>query len=215
MTETDQFFCVCSILAGLSATVMGWLIWKKERKELLGRNYEGIYDRTPDSEKASFCALVGKAFIIVGAGFAAAFGLFLLDAAVLSRLSGTAPPKNGFSLSMEYNRLIHGGAVRWTEMLANVLVFVPFGLFLTEFLASGKKFRAGPRQGLATLFGFVLSLCIESFQLVLRVGVFELTDLVMNTLGTFVGTGVAVVLRRFLLSLALGRNDNKEISSLR
>ena len=148
-------------------------------------------------------------------GISAFIGLFLLDAAVLSRLSGTAPPKNGFSLSMEYNRLIHGGAVRWTEMLANVLVFVPFGLFLTEFLASGKKFSAGPRQGLATLFGFVLSLCIESFQLVLRVGVFELTDLVMNTLGTFVGTGVAVVLRRFLLSLALGRNDNKEISSLR
>jgi glycopeptide antibiotics resistance protein len=42
-----------------------------------------------------------------------------------------------------------------------------------------------------------------------------LTDLVMNTLGAFVGAGVAALIRRFLHSLKRGRNDKKEIPSLR
>ena len=41
-----------------------------------------------------------------------------------------------------------------------------------------------------------LSLCIESLQLILRLGVFEVTDLVLNTLGGFVGALISVGLRR-------------------
>ena len=39
------------------------------------------------------------------------------------------------------------------------------------------------RVGLVTLAAFGLSLCIECLQLVLKVGYFEVTDLVMNTVG--------------------------------
>ena len=95
------------------------------------------------------------------------------------------------------------------EMLANFTVFIPFGLFLSEFLASAKRFSAGRRLGLATLAGFGLSLCIECLQLLLHVGFFELTDLVMNTLGAFVRAGMAILFRRFLRSLTLGRNDKE------
>ena len=96
-------------------------------------------------------------------------------------------------LSAEYNLLIHGGENRRVEMLANVAVFVPFGFFLAEFLASTKRFSAWRRIGLATLAGFGLSLCIECLQLVLRVGWFEVTDLVMNTVGAGVGGSLEVV----------------------
>lgn len=83
------------------------------------------------------------------------------------------------------------------ETLSNIAVFVPFGSFLSEFLASAKRLRPGRRFWLATLAGFGLSLCIESLQLLLHVGFFELTDLVMNTVGA--GMGVA------------GRNWNCEV----
>ena len=82
------------------------------------------------------------------------------------------------------------------EMLANFAAFIPFGFFLSEFLASAKRFSAGRRLRLATLAGFGLSLCIECLQLLLRVGFFELTDLVMNTLGAFVGALISAGLRK-------------------
>ena len=44
--------------------------------------------------------------------------------------------------------------------------------------------------------GFGLSLCIECLQLLLRVGIFELTDLVMNTLGEFIGALISAGLRK-------------------
>ena len=47
------------------------------------------------------------------------------------------------------------------------------------------------RVGLVTLAAFGLSLCIECLQLVLHVGFFEVTDLVMNTVGGGVGGLVA------------------------
>ena len=140
--------------------------------------------------------LIRKKCSVYGAialGLTVFMGLFLLDAAVGIRLSNAILPEPGFSLAAEYHRLIQGGTARWTEMLANVAIFIPFGFFLAEFLASTKRFSAGRRLGLATLAGFGLSLCIESLQLLLCVGIFELTDLVMNTLGAFVGVGVATM----------------------
>ena len=47
-----------------------------------------------------------------------------------------------------------------------------------------------------TLAGFGLSLTIECLQLLLHVGFFELTDLVMNTLGAFVGALISAGLRK-------------------
>ena len=81
-----------------------------------------------------------------------------------------------------------------------VVRIIPFGLFLSEFLASAKRFSVGRRLGLATLAGFGLSLCIECLQLLLRVGFFELTDLVMNTLGAFAGAGVAIIVRKVFVN---------------
>ena len=47
-----------------------------------------------------------------------------------------------------------------------------------------------------TLAGFGPSLTIESLQLLLHVGFFELTDLVMNTVGAFVGALVLAGVRK-------------------
>lgn len=141
--------------------------------------------------------------------------LFLLDIAVWLRLGANYQSHERFDFVAEYYRLVQGNELQRAQILLNFVAFVPLGYFLSEFLASTNRFITGRRIGFVALVSFCLSLCIECLQLILRVGLFEITDLVMNTLGAFVGAGVAVLIRRFLHSLKLGRNDNNEIPSLR
>ena len=63
-------------------------------------------------------------------------GLFLLDTAVLIRIGDGVAHKTGFDPGYELHYFLFGGMVRWTEMFANIVVFVPFGFFLSESLAS-------------------------------------------------------------------------------
>ncbi len=123
-------------------------------------------------------------------------GLFLLEEAVVIRYCDILHHASGVDLTAEHNRVFHGNVWGWAEICSNLAAFIPFGLFLSEFLASAKRFSAGRRLGLATLAGFGLSLCIECLQLLLRVGFFELTDLVMNTLGAFVGALISAGVRK-------------------
>lgn len=120
-------------------------------------------------------------------------GLFLLDAAVVVRYLGVVPHGSGIDLKVDLDRLFHPVGQRQAELISNLAVFIPFGFFLSEFLASAKRFSAWRRIGMATLCGFGLFLCIECLQLLLRVGFFELTDLVMNTAGAFIGAGLALL----------------------
>lgn len=55
--------------------------------------------------------------------------------------------------------------------------------FLSAFLVSAMRFCGLRRILLSILAALGLSFCIECLQLVLKVGFFELTDLVMNTVG--------------------------------
>lgn len=68
----------------------------------------------------------------------------------------------------------------FTNLFGNVVIFVPFGFFMP--MAS--KYRSF----FATLFySFGLSLCVETFQLVTKVGSFDVDDLLLNTIGGVVG----------------------------
>lgn len=131
----------------------------------------------------------------IALGLSVFVGLVLMDTAVVIRRIGLFPHWTGFNLILELDRLLHGSELGRTEAFSNLAVYVPFGFFLTEFQATRKRFGSWRRIGLATLSGFALSLCIESLQLVLRVGFFELTDLVMNTVGAGVGAGMAAIVR--------------------
>ena len=66
------------------------------------------------------------------------------------------------------------------NLFGNVLVFVPLGFF--EPMASKK------RNFFATVTdGFLLSLVVEIFQLVSKVGRFDIDDLILNTSGVVIG----------------------------
>lgn len=152
--------------------------------------------------------LIKKQCSVYGAlcfGFSFFIGLFLLELAVFIRCFGTSPTTAGFRFT--FHQLLSSNEQGKVELLANILALIPFGLFLSEFLASAKRFSARRRLRLATLAGFGLSIGIECLQLLLGVGIFELTDLVMNTLGAFVGAGAALLFRRFLHALPRSNND--------
>ena len=67
-----------------------------------------------------------------------------------------------------------------SENILNVVIFVPLGIYaaiLFERWISGKKL----------LFFFLLSLLVEGLQYILRVGAFDVTDMITNTLGGVIG----------------------------
>ena len=130
----------------------------------------------------------------VALGLTVFIGMYLLDALALNRIGMEGVRKTGFDLESEWHRLLHGGEENRMLMLFNVAVFVPFGFFWAEFLTSTKQFSIGRWIGLVALAGFGLSLCIECIQLVFRVGIFELTDLVLNTAGAVIGAGLSFVI---------------------
>lgn len=80
-----------------------------------------------------------------------------------------------------YNEpLILNGRVDVGEMILNVLIFVPLGIYggiLFSRWSFGKKI----------LLPFFISLLCEAFQFILAVGAFDVTDIINNTLGGIIG----------------------------
>ena len=145
--------------------------------------------------------LIRKRWSLYGAialGLTVFMGLFLLDTAVGIRYLGIMKHAAGHNLTLDFSRMFRKSGQGPVETLSNIAVFVPFGFFLGEWLASSNRTGSWRRVGLVTLAAFCLSLSIECLQLVLKVGFFEVTDLVMNTVGAIIGVGVAIIGRTVL-----------------
>ena len=69
----------------------------------------------------------------------------------------------------------------FTNIFGNVLGFVPLGCILPVIC---RKWRNG---FLIILSGFGLSLCVETIQLITKVGCFDVDDMILNTLGAALG----------------------------
>jgi glycopeptide antibiotics resistance protein len=73
------------------------------------------------------------------------------------------------------------------EMIANIVAFIPFGVML------GVNFkRVAFRYKIAVIFAF--SLAVEIIQFAAAIGVADITDIIMNTLGGFLGLAVYAAL---------------------
>ena len=75
-------------------------------------------------------------------------------------------------------------------VVGNIAWFVPFGFLLPMIWQRLKSFYTIP-------LGFLLSLIIESGQLALNKGMFEIDDLVLNTAGCAVGCFIYKIYRDF------------------
>ncbi|MDR1018451.1 MAG: VanZ family protein [Lachnospiraceae bacterium] len=66
------------------------------------------------------------------------------------------------------------------NVAGNILIFVPFGIFVTM----GSKYRNFFKT---TFLGIGFSLIIEIFQLITEVGCFDVDDIILNTIGVILG----------------------------
>ncbi|SFQ32906.1 Glycopeptide antibiotics resistance protein [Lachnospiraceae bacterium XBB1006] len=66
----------------------------------------------------------------------------------------------------------------------NVIGFLPFGYLLPQM---SSRFRRGMFVGGCC---FLFSFCVEAMQLVLKVGCFDVDDILMNTVGSMLGYGL-------------------------
>lgn len=130
----------------------------------------------------------------VALGLTVLLGLFLLDGLVLIRRGGSGEGR-GIDLAAEYRRLVSGNEEILFLILFNIAVFVPFGFTLAEFLSSAKRLAGWRCLKYTALTALGLSLCIECLQLLLRAGMFELTDLVLNTAGAALGAALPLACR--------------------
>jgi glycopeptide antibiotics resistance protein len=80
-----------------------------------------------------------------------------------------------FSESLNLN-----GKLNFGEMIMNIVIFVPLGMY------SGILFKRW-NIGKKLSFFFLISLICEGVQFILGVGVFDITDIINNTLGGFIG----------------------------
>jgi len=79
-----------------------------------------------------------------------------------------------------FREALRYGKMDLPEIILNIFIFVPFGLFVSVVLEQwsfGKK----------VILFFSISFFFEVSQYILRVGAFDVTDLINNTLGGIIG----------------------------
>lgn len=97
---------------------------------------------------------------------------------LLPRVGG---PPNFTPFRAWWNAWIRDSSMLWSSLILNILLFLPLGVLLPL------CFRR-VRRGLPTVgTGFLLSLVIELLQYVTHRGFLDVDDLMLNTLGTFLG----------------------------
>ncbi len=73
-----------------------------------------------------------------------------------------------------------GPSILTGENILNVLIFIPLGIYAGIFFGNWRFSKK-------LICVFLLSLLVESLQYILRVGAFDITDLITNTLGGISG----------------------------
>ena len=98
-------------------------------------------------------------------------------------------------------------------VIENVLLFVPFGILCpfavtpTGRTSDGTHSRARIASRFTVLLGFIISVGIETVQLLTERGYCQLDDIVMNTLGSLVGYMIFLVIDRIFRG-----NDSDEMT---
>lgn len=110
---------------------------------------------------------------------------FLCFSEWYGRIGTTTEYRYNLELFKEIKRFINyreelGMFAVFTNLFGNILIFVPYGFFV----AMASKYRGFWKT---FLYSFWLSLGVEIFQLVTRVGSFDVDDILLNTLGGVIG----------------------------
>ena len=86
---------------------------------------------------------------------------------------------------------IVNGKLCLSEIIQNVLLFIPFGIYITIIKSDWKLWKK-------LLLAFGLSLAFEITQFIFAIGGSDITDLINNTLGAFIGIGIYNIFKKIL-----------------
>lgn len=85
--------------------------------------------------------------------------------------------------------LILNGKTDFGEMILNVVIFVPLGIY------AGVLFKRWTFIN-KLFFFFLMSLMIEALQFIFRIGAFDITDIITNTLGGIIGLMIFIAIEK-------------------
>lgn len=109
-----------------------------------------------------------------------------------------------FKLAMDLSMIPHFRSLNWIpfaqsvilngkiylkEIFLNVLIFVPFGVYVQYFKSHESILK---RIG----YGFLLSLSLEACQFIFSIGASDITDLLSNTTGVILGVDLLSLVER-------------------
>jgi glycopeptide antibiotics resistance protein len=87
-------------------------------------------------------------------------------------------------------REIVGWKAFFVNIIGNIIAFVPFGMLVPRLSGRMKHWY------LVTLLALEFSFAVEVVQLVLKLGCFDVDDLILNTVGGLIGYLIYVCMRR-------------------
>lgn len=79
-----------------------------------------------------------------------------------------------------FKSLIRNGKIDKSEIILNVMIFIPLGIY------AGILLRRWTFNKKLSLF-FLISLLFEGLQFIFKIGAFDVTDIITNTLGGVIG----------------------------
>lgn len=77
------------------------------------------------------------------------------------------------------------------NLIGNIALFVPLGLFLPFLSEHSLKFRT------VTSIALVVGVAMESTQILFRTGVFDVDDIILNAIGIVVGYGIFIYVKKW------------------
>ncbi|MDE5792541.1 MAG: VanZ family protein, partial [Oscillospiraceae bacterium] len=81
------------------------------------------------------------------------------------------------------------------NLIGNMMLFVPMGVFLPYFWQKQRKFLK------FLITAFIIILCVEIMQLVTLLGACDIDDLLLNLIGCCIGFGIFYLIKPILLKL--------------
>ncbi|HEC32787.1 MAG TPA: VanZ family protein [Candidatus Kaiserbacteria bacterium] len=77
------------------------------------------------------------------------------------------------------------------NLVGNIALFVPLGLFLPFLSKHSLRFRT------VTSIALAVGIAMESIQILFRTGVFDVDDIILNALGVVVGYGIFIYVKKW------------------
>lgn len=133
-----------------------------------------------------------KASTAIAIPLIAFYSAFVLTITLIDRIP-TKRPRYELVLFWSYKAIQNGRSDLISEVFWNVVLFIPLGILFSLLLSK--------RKWISIVLGMLLSSGIELTQLILHRGLFEFDDIFHNTLGTFIGFIVYLLVSKLLNKL--------------